>query len=113
MWTSRRRILFFALAAFLLCAGVPLTGSTPRKKESADDKPKDDNKPLTAAVKKRIGLGYVQQVRLAQSHEQVQAILEKTKAPKRRAILARLLQLADNDAIDIVRLAGESPRADR
>jgi primosomal protein N' (replication factor Y) len=41
----------------------------------------------------------------------VQAILEKTKARKRRAILARLLQLDpehDGGAIDIVRLAGES-----
>jgi primosomal protein N' (replication factor Y) len=87
---------------------------------------------IPSAVKKKIGLGYVQRVRLAQGREQVQAILEKTKAPKRRAILARLLQLeppsASGDAsgggdvsaaaeaggaggagaIDIVRLAGES-----
>src|SRR5688572_30529639 len=63
---------------------------------------------IPSAVKKKIGLGYVQRVRLVQSHEQVQAILEKTKAPKRRAILARLLQLTADDAIDIARLAGES-----
>src|SRR5688572_4695213 len=63
---------------------------------------------IPSAVKKKIGVGYSQQVRLAQPREQVQAILEKTKAPKRRSILARLLQLDADDAIDIVRLAGES-----
>ena len=66
---------------------------------------------IPSAVKKKVGLGYLQKVTLAQSREQVQAIVEKTKAPKRRAILARLLQLDpehEGGAIDIVRLAGES-----
>ena len=59
---------------------------------------------IPSAVKKKVGLGYVQRVRLARGHDEVQAILEKTKAPKRRAILARLLQLTADDAIDIARL---------
>ncbi len=63
---------------------------------------------VPSAVRKRIGLGYVQKVALAQPREEVQAIIEKTKASKRRAILGRLLQLESDDAIDIVRLAGES-----
>jgi primosomal protein N' (replication factor Y) len=63
---------------------------------------------IPSAVKKKVGLGYVQRVRLSRDRDQVQAILEKTKAPKRRAILARLLQLTADDAIDIARLAGES-----
>ncbi|MDB5172262.1 MAG: Helicase PriA essential for oriC/DnaA-independent replication, partial [Phycisphaerales bacterium] len=63
---------------------------------------------LPAAVRKKVGLGYSQIVRLAMEREQVQAILEKTRAPKRRSILARLLQLQPDESIDIVRLSGES-----
>jgi primosomal protein N' (replication factor Y) len=63
---------------------------------------------IPSAVKKKIGLGYVQNISLIMPREQVQALLEKTKAPKRRAILARLLQLEPDEPIDIVRLAGES-----
>jgi len=63
---------------------------------------------IPAAVKKRIGIGYAQQVRLAKDRAQVQAILEKTRAPKRRAILARLLLLEPGAAIELTRLAGES-----
>jgi primosomal protein N' (replication factor Y) len=63
---------------------------------------------IPSAVKKKVGLGYAQIVRLAQSREQTQATLEKTKAPKRRAILARLLQLPPDGSIELVRLAGES-----
>ena len=63
---------------------------------------------IPAAVKKKIGLGYTNQVRLAQPREQIQAILEKTRAPKRRAILARLLQLEEGGAIELIKLAGES-----
>src|SRR5207237_8802061 len=46
---------------------------------------------IPSAVKKKIGLGYSQVVSLAQPREKVQETLEKTRAPKRRAILARLL----------------------
>jgi primosomal protein N' (replication factor Y) len=63
---------------------------------------------LPSAVRKRVGLGYSQMVRLAQDREQVQALLEKTKAPKRRAILARLLLIEPGEAIELTRLAGEA-----
>ena len=63
---------------------------------------------IPAAVKKKIGIGYSQMISLAQPREAVQAILEKTRAPKRRAILARLLQLEPDASIELVRLAGEA-----
>ena len=63
---------------------------------------------VPSAVKKKIGLGYTSVVRLLQPREQVQAILEKTKAPKRRAILARLLLLEPDHAIDLLKLASEA-----
>lgn len=63
---------------------------------------------IPAAVKKRVGIGYSQMVSPAQDRQAIQATLEKTKAPKRRAILARLLQLEPGTSIEIVRLAGEA-----
>jgi primosomal protein N' (replication factor Y) len=63
---------------------------------------------IPSAVRKRIGLGYSSVVRRAMDRESIQAILEKTKAPKRRAILARLLLLDDERGIDLQRLASES-----
>src|SRR5262245_21932 len=63
---------------------------------------------IPSAVKKKVGLGYSQMVSLAKDRQAVQDVLEKTKAPKRRAILARLLQLEPDASIEIVRLAGES-----
>ena len=63
---------------------------------------------LPSAVRKRIGMGYTNQVRLAIPRADAQAILEKTRAPKRRAILARLLQLEPEAKIELVRLAGEA-----
>jgi primosomal protein N' (replication factor Y) len=63
---------------------------------------------IPAAVKKRIGIGYTQQVRLAKDRDHVQELLEKTRARKRRAILARLLLLEPDAAIDLLRLASES-----
>lgn len=63
---------------------------------------------LPSAVRKRIGLGYSQIVRLAKERDEVQSILEKTRPPKRRAILARLLLLDPGSEIDLVRLAGEA-----
>src|SRR5947209_10403393 len=53
---------------------------------------------IPSAVKKKVGLGYLQMVRIARPREEIQAILEKTKAPKRRTILARLLQLEPDHA---------------
>jgi len=63
---------------------------------------------IPSAVKKKIGMEYVQMVRLAMDRAAVQAIFEQTKRPKRRAILARLLQLEPEEAIDMVRLASEA-----
>lgn len=63
---------------------------------------------IPSAVKNKIGAGYTQKVRLAKSREELQALFEKTKAPKRRAVIARLLLLEPEQAIDIVRLAGEA-----
>ena len=63
---------------------------------------------IPAAVKKRIGLGYSQIVRLAQPRQVIQETLEKTKAPRRRAVLARLLLLEPDQPVELNRLAGES-----
>jgi primosomal protein N' (replication factor Y) len=63
---------------------------------------------IPAAVKKKVGVGYSQMVRLAKPLDAAQAALEKTKAPKRRAVLARLLQLEPGTAIELNRLAGEA-----
>jgi primosomal protein N' (replication factor Y) len=63
---------------------------------------------IPSAVKRRTGLGYNQIVRLSQDRAAIQAILEKTKARKRRAILARLLQLEQDAGIELVRLASEA-----
>ena len=63
---------------------------------------------IPSAVKKKVGLGYVQMVRLIKPRAELQAILEKTKAPKRRTVIAHLLQLDPNQSIDILRLAGET-----
>ncbi|MGD0462446.1 MAG: primosomal protein N' [Tepidisphaeraceae bacterium] len=63
---------------------------------------------IPAAVKKKIGIGYNSIVRLAQEPEKIQEALEKTKSRKRRAVLARLLQVEKDKGIDLVRLAGEA-----
>jgi primosomal protein N' (replication factor Y) len=63
---------------------------------------------IPSAVKKKHGLGHLKIVRLKMPRADTQAILEKTKAPKRRAILARILNLADNETIELVRLSSES-----
>jgi primosomal protein N' (replication factor Y) len=63
---------------------------------------------IPSAVKKKVGIGYSQIVRVALAPEKVQEILEMTKAPKRRAILARLLQVEPGGSIELVRLAGEA-----
>lgn len=63
---------------------------------------------IPSAVKKKVGIGYVSMVRLAVPRDQAQAALEKTKTPKRRAVLGRLLQLPDREAIELIRLAGEA-----
>jgi primosomal protein N' (replication factor Y) len=63
---------------------------------------------IPSAVKKQVGIGYSKMVRLVKPREFVQEVLEKTKAPKRRAILARLLLLEEGQAIELIKLASES-----
>jgi primosomal protein N' (replication factor Y) len=63
---------------------------------------------IPSAVKKKVGLGYSQVVRLAKPREEIQATLEKTKAKKRRAILARMLQLEEGGEIELIKLASEA-----
>jgi primosomal protein N' (replication factor Y) len=63
---------------------------------------------IPAAVKKRIGLGYRQMVRPAVERDQLQQTLETLKMKKRRAVLARLLQVEPGQAIEIVQLASEA-----
>src|SRR4030095_4618468 len=60
---------------------------------------------IPSAVRKRIGLGYTPMVRLAQPPDMLQTILEKTRAPRRRAVLARFLPVFSGAAHD---LAGDS-----
>jgi primosomal protein N' (replication factor Y) len=63
---------------------------------------------IPSAVKKKVGVGYSQMVRVIKDPIELQAIFEKTKAAKRRAILARLLQLPVNEPIEIHRLAEQA-----
>ena len=63
---------------------------------------------IPSAVKKRIGMGYSSVVRPALTRDALQALFEKVKAPKRRSVLARLLQLEGDEPIELVRLAGEA-----
>jgi primosomal protein N' (replication factor Y) len=63
---------------------------------------------IPAAVKKKIGIGYSSIVRLAQEPAAIQEVLEKTKSRKRRAVLARLLQVEKDKGIELNRLAGEA-----
>ena len=63
---------------------------------------------IPAAVKKKVGIGYSQIVRPLLGREPLQELFEKTKAPKRRAILARLLQLEPGASVELVRLASEA-----
>src|SRR5204862_2959080 len=51
---------------------------------------------------------YNRMVRLAKPREQIQQILEKTRAAKRRAILARLLLLEPDQSVELTHLASEA-----
>jgi len=63
---------------------------------------------IPSAVKKRIGLGYSQQVRPAKSAEELQALLESSHSGKRRTILSRLLQVEPGKSIELNQLSFES-----
>jgi primosomal protein N' (replication factor Y) len=63
---------------------------------------------VPSAVKNQIGLDYTSMVRPVVPRDQLQNLLEACKAPKRRSVLGRLLQLPDGEAIDLIRLAGDA-----
>jgi len=63
---------------------------------------------IPSAVKRKQGLGHKRMVRLIRDRAEAQAILEKIKAPRRRAILARLLNLEEGQSIELSRLAEEA-----
>jgi primosomal protein N' (replication factor Y) len=63
---------------------------------------------IPSAVKKKIGVGTLQMVRLIKPREELQAMLEKTRAPKRRALFARLLLVEPETPIELHRLANEA-----
>lgn len=63
---------------------------------------------IPSAVKRKTGIAYSQMVRLAIPREQVQEMIETTRARKRRAILARLLLVPPGEAIELHKLASEA-----
>ncbi|MCS7034676.1 MAG: primosomal protein N' [Phycisphaerae bacterium] len=63
---------------------------------------------IPSAVKRKVGVGYLSMVRLALPRDQAQELLERTRTPKRRAVLGRMLQLPAGEAIELLRLAGEA-----
>jgi primosomal protein N' (replication factor Y) (superfamily II helicase) len=63
---------------------------------------------IPSAVKKRIGVKSIKLVRAALDRAKLQTLAEGAKAPKRRAILGRLLQLPDGEDIPLVKLALEA-----
>jgi primosomal protein N' (replication factor Y) len=63
---------------------------------------------LPSAVRKQIGVGYQQIVRPVPERAELQLLFEGTKAPKRRSILGRLLQLSPSEGIELVHLATEA-----
>jgi primosomal protein N' (replication factor Y) (superfamily II helicase) len=63
---------------------------------------------IPAAVKKKIGIGYSSIVRPAKEAVEIQAALETAKSRKRRAVLARLLQVEKDKGIELNRIAGEA-----
>ncbi|MFT3787936.1 MAG: primosomal protein N' [Tepidisphaeraceae bacterium] len=63
---------------------------------------------IPSAVKKQVGVRSVRMVRSLKTPAELQEILEATKAKKRRAILARLLQVEPGETIELFKLAFES-----
>jgi primosomal protein N' (replication factor Y) (superfamily II helicase) len=62
---------------------------------------------IPSAVKHRVGVKSVRVVRRKWTAEAIQDLIEKTKAKKRKIILARLLQLGGDEPIELNRLAME------
>ncbi len=63
---------------------------------------------VPSAVKRKTGVGTVRMVRALKSRAELQESFESTRAPKRRAILARLMLLELNEGIELPKLASES-----
>lgn len=63
---------------------------------------------VPSAVKKRIGLGYLWLASLAGDRQAAQDAFEHVRGKKRKAILARLLQLEPGESIELQRLAGQA-----
>lgn len=63
---------------------------------------------IPSAVKKRIGLGYQTIARAAVSRQRLQELVEAAKTIKRRAVLARLLQVPEGEGIALETLAAEA-----
>ena len=62
---------------------------------------------IPSAVKRRVGVKSIRVVRTVWSAAQIQELIEKTKAKKRRTILAHLLQTPHDETIELARLAME------
>lgn len=63
---------------------------------------------IPSSVKKRTGLAYNAMVHAVVDRPRLQQVLETTRSPKRRAVLARLLQVPPEGSIELHRLAGEA-----
>ncbi len=63
---------------------------------------------IPSAVKKRVGVKSIRVIKPVWGPEQIQELIEKTKAKKRRTVLARILQLPSDQTIELSRLAMEA-----
>jgi primosomal protein N' (replication factor Y) (superfamily II helicase) len=63
---------------------------------------------IPSAVKKRVGVKSVKLIRAAIDRAKLQALAESVKAPKRRALLGRLLQVPAGETIPLFKLAMEA-----
>jgi primosomal protein N' (replication factor Y) len=63
---------------------------------------------IPSAVKKHVGVRTVRMVRSLKTPAELQQLLEETKPKKRRAVLARLMQLGADETIELFKLAFES-----
>ncbi len=63
---------------------------------------------VPSGVKKRTGLSRVRYVKPVLSHEKLTELLAQIKAPRRRAVVARLLELEPGESIELTKLAQDS-----
>ena len=63
---------------------------------------------VPSGVKKRSGMSRVRYVSVIVPHEELQAMYEKIKAPRRRSLIARLMQLEPGGTIELGRLSAEA-----